>query len=282
MPGEYLKLMRLDRPIGIYLLLWPTLWALWIAADGHPDPWRVAVFVAGVVLMRAAGCVVNDYADRAIDPHVTRTRDRPLAAGRVSPRAALVLFVLLCIAALMLVSTQNALTVALAVPAALLAASYPYTKRFFPMPQAYLGLAFAWSVPMAFAAETGRVPPLAGLLMLAVVLWTVAYDTLYAMVDRVDDVKLGVHSSAILFGRADRPAVALLHAAALLLLAYVGARAGRGMWFYAGLGVAAGLAVYQQVLIRHREPARCFTAFLNNHPFGAAICAGLIADYWAN
>ncbi|MGH8453028.1 MAG: 4-hydroxybenzoate octaprenyltransferase, partial [Nevskiales bacterium] len=212
---QYALLMRLDKPVGIGLLLWPTLWALWIAGDGHPDPKVVMVFVLGVVLMRSAGCVINDYADRDFDPHVARTRDRPIAAGRVSPREALVLFVSLCLLAFALVLTQNRLTVLLSVPAALLAASYPFMKRWTYLPQAWLGLAFSWGIPMAFTALTGQIPVVAWWLFAANVLWAIAYDTFYALVDIADDRRIGVKSSAILFGAWVRPITGLLQLAVL-------------------------------------------------------------------
>ena len=276
---EYALLMRLHRPIGILLLLWPTLWALWIAGQGRPDLKVLIVFVLGVVLMRSAGCVINDYADRDFDPHVERTRERPIAAGRVSPREALVLFVILCVAAFGLVLFMNPLTIALSAVAVLLGASYPFTKRYTHLPQLYLGVAFGWSIPMAFAAQTGAVPPLAWVLFAANVLWVIAYDTAYAMVDRDDDLRIGIKSTAILFGTYDRLMVGLSHTAALGLLVLIGAVAGRGMAYYFGLAVAAGLAAYQQRLIRERSRAGCFQAFLNNNRFGAAVFAGLLADY---
>jgi 4-hydroxybenzoate polyprenyltransferase len=276
---DYALLMRLDRPIGILLLLWPTLWGLWFAGEGRPD-WRVlAVFVVGVVLMRSAGCVINDYADRGFDPHVARTRERPLAAGRVSPRAALVLFVVLCLAAFALVLTLNRLTILLSFAGAFLAASYPFLKRHTHLPQFYLGVAFGWGIPMAFAAQTGAVPPLAWVLFAANVCWSVAYDTAYAMVDREDDLKVGVKSTAILFGRYDRLFIGLFHALTLGLLAAAGVLAGRGFLYYVGLVAAALLALYQQYLIRDRARDHCFKAFLDNSRFGAAVFAGLALDY---
>lgn len=278
---EYAMLMRLHRPIGILLLLWPTLWGLWFAAGGVPDLHVLAVFVAGVVLMRSAGCVINDYADRDFDPHVARTQDRPIAAGRVSPREALVLFGVLCLIAFALVLTLNRLTVALAIIAALLAAIYPFTKRVTNLPQFWLGAAFGWAIPMAFAAQTGTVPPLAWLLFAANVFWAVAYDTAYAMADRKDDLRVGVKSTAILFGSWDRAMIFLHHAAALVLLAVAGVQTGRGMFFYTGLVVAATLALYQQRLIRDRVPEQCFSAFLNNNWFGLAVFAGLAVDLMA-
>ncbi len=275
---DYAQLMRLDRPIGIYLLLWPALWALWFAGEGHPQPLNVVIFIAGVVLMRSAGCVINDYADRDFDPHVERTRNRPIATGRVSPREALRLFFVLCLAALLVALPLNGLAIALSLPAVLLAASYPFAKRYTYLPQAHLGAAFGWAVPMAFAAETNTVPPLAWLLFLITLLWAVAYDTFYAMVDRDDDLRIGVKSTAILFGRADRPITALLQLAALGGLVWAGCWAGWGVWYYLGVGAAAGLAGYQQWLIREREPADCFKAFLNNHWFGLAVFAGIAAN----
>jgi 4-hydroxybenzoate polyprenyltransferase len=275
---DYAQLMRLHRPVGIWLLLWPTLWALWFAAGGVPPVKLLVIFVLGTVLMRSAGCVINDYADRGFDPHVERTRDRPLAAGRVTPREALVLFAGLCLLAFALVVQLDARTVLLSVPAVLIAASYPFAKRFHSMPQAHLGLAFSWGIPMAFAAVGGPVPwGQCVLLMLANVAWVIAYDTFYAMVDRADDLKVGVKSSAILFGRHDRIATQLLQVAALLALAAAGAD--RGPWYFGGLAVALALAEYQQWLIRDSDPARCFRAFLNNTWFGAAVFAGLAADF---
>jgi 4-hydroxybenzoate polyprenyltransferase len=267
--------MRLDRPIGIFLLLWPALWALWLAADGFPDPGVVLVFIVGVILMRSAGCVINDFADRDFDPHVRRTASRPIAAGRVNPQEALTLFVLLCLLAFGLVLFLNPLTILLSFVGALLAASYPFMKRYTHLPQFYLGLAFGWAVPMAFAAERNHVPVLAWLLLLVVLLWAVAYDTMYAMVDREDDLRIGVRSTAILLGKRDRLFIAGMQVSVILLLALVGVQASLGACYYLGVAVAAGLAVYQQYLIRNRDPAGCFQAFLNNNWFGAAIFAGL-------
>lgn len=274
---EYALLMRLDKPVGIGLLLWPTLWALWLAAEGPPDLLVLIVFVLGVVLMRSAGCVINDYADRGFDPHVARTRNRPIAAGRVSPREALLLFALLCLLALALVLTMNPLTIALAIPGAVLAASYPFMKRWIDLPQAYLGLAFSWGIPMAFAAQTGAVPALAGWLLLANLLWVIVYDSFYALVDIADDRRIGVKSSALLFGSAVRPITAALQAAALGCLAYVGWQSGQAAIFYLGLLAAAALALYQQWLIRDLAPAACFRAFRNNNIFGAVVFAGFVA-----
>ncbi|QKT04990.1 4-hydroxybenzoate octaprenyltransferase [Ectothiorhodospiraceae bacterium 2226] len=271
--------MRLDRPIGIYLLLWPTLWALWIAGEGRPDPWVLLVFVAGVVLMRSAGCVINDYADRNIDPHVARTRERPLATGAVNGREAQILFIVLVVTAFALVLTLNRLTILLSVGGLVLAAVYPFMKRYTHLPQVVLGMAFAWAVPMAYAAQTGAVAQEAWLLYLATVAWTVAYDTAYAMVDRADDARIGVKSTALLFGDMDRVAIGVLHAFALLTLAVVGLRVELGGYYYAGLAVAGALAVYQQFLIHQRQPKGCFAAFLNNHWLGLAVFAGLVLDY---
>jgi 4-hydroxybenzoate polyprenyltransferase len=276
---DYARLMRLDRPIGILLLLWPVLWALWIAGQGRPSLPVLFVFVSGVVLMRSAGCVINDYADREFDPQVERTRNRPLAAGRVSPRAALALFVVLALSAFALVLCMNRLTILLSFVGAALAASYPFMKRWTHLPQFYLGAAFGWGVPMAFAAQTGGVPADAWILFGATLCWAVAYDTAYAMVDREDDIRIGVKSTAILFGRADRLMIALFHALTLALLAWSGARAGLGLTYYMGLLLAAGLAGWQQWLMRTRSRDGCFHAFLNNNRFGAAVFAGLALDY---
>ena len=278
---EYARLMRLDRPIGILLLLWPTLWAMWIAGQGRPDPLVLAVFVAGVVLMRSAGCVINDFADRHFDPHVARTRDRPIAAGRVSPREALILFAVLCLLAFGLVLLMNRLTILLSFVAVVLAVVYPFTKRITHLPQVVLGAAFGWAIPMAFAAQTGELPRIAWLLFVVNILWSVAYDTLYAMVDREDDLKIGVKSTAILFGEADRLVVGVLQLLVLLGLSLVGSLAGLGDFYAIGLLVAALLALYQQYLIRERDPRRCFEAFLNNNWFGAAVFAGIALDYLA-
>lgn len=277
---DYARLMRLDRPIGILLLLWPVLWALWIASAGKPALPVFVVFVAGVVLMRSAGCVINDYADRKFDPQVERTRDRPLAAGRVSSSEALVLFAMLALGAFALVLLMNRLTILLSFVGAALAASYPFMKRWTQLPQFYLGAAFGWGVPMAFAAQAGGVPADAWILFGATLCWAVAYDTAYAMVDRDDDIRIGVKSTAILFGRADRPMIALFHALTLLLLVWAGARAGLGLTYYMGLLLAAGLAGWQQWLMRTRSRDGCFRAFLNNNRFGAVIFAGLALDFY--
>jgi len=271
----YAQLTRLNRPIGIFLLLWPALWGLWFAARGWPDTKVLLVFILGVVLMRSAGCVINDYADRDFDPHVARTRSRPIAAGRVSPREALALFAALGLVAFLLVLLLNPLTIGLSFVGAFLATSYPFLKRVTHLPQFYLGAAFGWAIPMAYAAQTGAVPDIAWILFAANVFWSVAYDTAYAMVDRDDDRRIGVKSAAILFGRYDRLMIGLCHLAALALLAVAGGRAHLQAIYFAGLVVAAMLALHQQWLMRRREPAQCFRAFLGNNWFGAAVFAGL-------
>lgn len=276
---EYALLMRLDRPIGILLLLWPTLWALWVASRGHPDGLVLGIFVAGVVLMRSAGCVINDYADRDLDPLVTRTRDRPLAAKRIATTEALTLFAILCVAAFVLVWQLNRLTILLSFVGVLLAATYPFVKRYTHLPQVYLGAAFGWSIPMAFAAQTGSVPTVAWIMFMANIFWVVAYDTAYAMVDKKDDVRAGIKSTAILFGRWDRFMIALAHFSCLALLAVTGRIVGVGFGLYLALIAAAGLAAYQQKLLYSREPELCFKAFLNNSWFGAVIFAGLVLNY---
>ncbi|WP_137719524.1 4-hydroxybenzoate octaprenyltransferase [Methylobacillus flagellatus] len=279
--NAYLRLMRLDKPIGILLLLWPTLWALWIAAQGKPELNMLGVFVLGTVLMRSAGCVMNDIADRNFDAHVQRTRLRPLAAKQVSVREALLLTLLLVALAFALVLQLNALTVALSFPALFLAASYPLTKRFLAIPQAYLGIAFGFGIPMAFAAQTGEVPAIAWWMLLANVCWAIAYDTEYAMVDREDDLKIGIRSSAICFGRYDVLAIMVCYALTLLLLAYVGRQSGLGWPYALGLLAAGAIAVYHYWLIRQREPSACFRAFLHNNWLGAVIFAGVVLSYVA-
>ncbi|MEY2680208.1 MAG: hypothetical protein RL661_439 [Pseudomonadota bacterium] len=276
----YWRLMRFDKPIGIFLLLWPGLWALWIAGQGHPDAHVVIVIVLGTILMRAAGCVINDYADRDFDPHVKRTRLRPIAAGEIEPCEGLWLFVGLCLTAFALVLQLNPLTIALSVPGAFLAGTYPFTKRFTQLPQAYLGIAFGWAVPMSFAAQTGGVSWIAWEIYAATVLWALIYDTMYAMVDRDDDLKIGVKSTAILFGRHDRLILGLLQVAMLAILLAVGRQANLGPWYVAGWLGGAILFGYQQWLIRDREKPACFRAFLNNHWFGALLFAGIALDYW--
>ena len=276
---QYALLMRLHRPIGIYLLLWSTLWAVWLAGNGHPSVFITLIFIAGVVLMRSAGCVINDYADRDFDPHVQRTRDRPLATGRVSAKEALGLFIVLCLLAFGLVLQLNDLTIQLSVIALLLAAMYPFTKRYTYLPQLFLGAAYSWSIPMAFAAQLNEIPNIAWWLFTANLLWTVAYDTMYAMVDKQDDLKIGVKSTAILFGNADKLIIALLQLAVFILLIMVGIQENLGYIYFIGLAIASLFVFYQHWLIRHREPARCFRAFLNNHWLGATIFIGIVADY---
>jgi len=275
---EYALLMRLDRPIGILLLLWPTLWGLWVASHGKPDLLVLFVFVTGVVLMRSAGCVINDYADRDFDPYVERTRHRPLAAKRISTGEALALFVVLCLLAFVLVLQLNRLTILLSFVGAFLA-SYPFVKRYTHLPQVYLGATFGWSIPMAFAAHTGEVPAVAWVMFAANLFWVVAYDTAYAMVDREDDIKVGVKSTAILFGQWDRHMIALAHLLSLILLVAAGRMAELGAFFYVALIGAAGLAVYEQKLIHRRDAKMCFRAFLNNNWFGVTIFAGLVLNY---
>ena len=277
--SEYGKLMRLDKPIGILLLMWPTLWALWVAGAGRPALGVVAIFVVGTVLMRSAGCVINDYADRDFDGHVERTRHRPLAARRVTPKEALALAAGLALLSFLLVLPLNALTIALSVPAVFLAGSYPFTKRFLAIPQAYLGIAFGFGIPMAFAALQGEVPMVAWVMLLGNVFWAVAYDTEYAMVDRPDDLKIGIKTSAITFGRFDVAAVMICYGLTLALLGWVGLTTGGGLFFMAGLAVAAGIMVYHYTLIRERDRPKCFKAFLHNNWVGAAIFAGWVVDY---
>jgi len=276
---QYWQLARFDKPIGILLLLWPALWALWIASHGKPDGLVFTVICAGVVVMRAAGCVINDYADREFDPHVERTKQRPLAAGKVSPKEALILFALLCAVAFGLVLLLNLYTILLSFVAAFLAGSYPFMKRYTQLPQAYLGIAFGFAVPMAFSAQTNSIPALAWLLYLVTILWALVYDTMYAMVDKEDDLKIGVKSTAILFGQYDRQIIGLLQFAILVLLVIIGKTQGLGIFYHIGLMVAAGLSVYQQKLIFQRDKTLCFSAFLNNHWFGMAVFLGLFLDY---
>ena len=276
---EYALLMRLHRPIGIYLLLWPTLWALWLAGHGQPAQGIVLVFALGVVLTRSAGCVINDIADRDFDPHVARTRDRPLAAGRVSLSEAWGVALTLGLLAFLLVLTQNWLTIQLSLIGLGLAVSYPLMKRWHPLPQVHLGAAFGWGIPMAYAAVTDSLPLLAWLLFAANILWSTIYDTQYAMVDRADDLKIGVKSTAILFGSRDRHIIGALQIALLALLIVIGLLSGRGNIYYLGLFIAAWLALYQQYLIRAREPHSCFQAFLNNNAFGMVVFCGLVIDY---
>jgi 4-hydroxybenzoate polyprenyltransferase len=277
--GRYWALVRGDRPIGWLLLLWPTWWALWLAAEGTPPLHLLAIFSAGVWLMRSAGCIINDYADRWLDPHVERTRDRPLATGAVQPREALLLFAALALVAFGLVLLTNRLTVYLSFAGIALAASYPYLKRYTWFPQVYLGIAFGWAIPMAFAAVTGSVPVVAWLAFLANVLWATAYDTWYAMVDREDDLRLGARSTAILFGDADLVAQGVLYASFLGTLLLLGDRVGLGTPYLVGVAAAAALIGWQFLVARRRDRAGCFAAFLNNHWVGMAVFLGIAADY---
>ena len=277
--SRYWRLMRLHRPIGIWLLLWPTLWALWIASAGRPDPKVFAILVLGTIVVRSAGCVINDFIDRKIDPHVARTADRPLATGEVAPVEALLLFAALMLIALGLVLTLNPLTITFAVGGAVITVIYPFTKRYLSTPQFVLGVAFSWGVPMAFAAMLNDVPRVGWLLFLATVIWVVVYDTLYAMTDRPDDERIGVRSTAILFGELDRAFIAGLQALLLASLVLVGRSADLGAWYYGGLAAAALFCVYQLYLIKERDIVQSFRAFLNNAWFGGAVFAGILLDY---
>ncbi|MBU1426408.1 MAG: 4-hydroxybenzoate octaprenyltransferase [Gammaproteobacteria bacterium] len=275
----YIQLTRLHRPIGILLLLWPTLWGVWIAGNGHPSWLIVFIFTLGTALMRSAGCAVNDYADRHIDKHVKRTCDRPLTSGKISEREALWVAVALALISFALILPLNPLTWVMSFPALFLAVSYPFTKRFFAIPQAYLGIAFGFGIPMAFAATLGHVPPVAWILMSANVFWAIAYDTEYAMVDRDDDIHLDIHSSALLFGKFDVAAVMACYTVTLLLLAVAGLMAGLGIVYFTGLVVAEGIALYHYRLIKDRSREKCFKAFLHNNWFGAAVFVGVVGDY---
>ncbi len=277
--ADYARLVRLDRPIGIWLLMWPALWGLWIAGAGHPDEHVFVVFLLGVLLTRSAGCALNDYADRDLDPHVRRTATRPLATGRVAPAEALLIWAMLSLLALALVLTLDRRTLWYAAGGAGLMLVYPFLKRFFPLPQVWLGAAFAWSIPMAFVAQTGAAPRLAWLLFVAALLWTTVYDTIYAMVDRDEDRKLGVKSTAILFGDADRWVIAAMQGMVLYALWLAGQQARLGRWFTLGLIVGACLFAHQQWLIRARERDACFRAFLANNWFGLVIFVAVALDY---
>ncbi len=277
---EYGILARLDRPIGTWLLLWPVLWALWVAGNGRPSQRLLIIFTIGVIVMRAAGCIINDLADRNIDPHVKRTRERPLAARRVSPQEAIVLFIALGLVAVWLVTRLDPLTMKLAIVGAVLTITYPFCKRFFALPQLYLGVSFGgWGVPMAFSAQLHTLPRIAWMLFIAAVIWAVVYDTIYAMVDREDDLKLGLKSTAILFADVDRAMIGILQILMIFALAVAGRDMHFGRWYYAGLTAAALLFAYQQWLIREREPAACLRAFLNNNYVGMAIFIGLALQY---
>jgi 4-hydroxybenzoate polyprenyltransferase len=275
----YLRLVRADKPIGILLLLWPTLWALWMAAGGKPNPLYVVIFVAGTALMRSAGCAINDYADRDFDLHVKRTAERPLTSGRIRAWEAVMIAAVLAIVSFFLILPLNALTKELSVVAVLVAGTYPYFKRFFAIPQAYLGIAFGFGIPMSFAAVQGQVPAVAWWLLVANIFWAVAYDTEYAMVDRDDDLKIGIKTSAITFGRFDVAAVMLCYGAALAIDLICGWQLGLRWWFVGGMAVAAGMAIYHYFLIRDRDRMRCFAAFRHNNWLGAAVFAGVALDY---
>lgn len=278
----YAKLARIDRPIGSFLLLWPTLWALWIAAEGRPSLHLAGVFIAGVFLTRSAGCVVNDYADRNLDLHVARTQDRPLTTGRVSGMEAYYLVLFLLTIALGLVLTTNRLTVLLSFVALPLAGIYPFMKRYTYMPQFFMGLAFSWGIPMAFAAQTHSVPRIAWLLFIANILYAMVYDTIYAMVDREHDIRIGIKSAAILFADADRHIIGIMQVMMLTVLAMTGRQAGLGSYYNAALGIVILLIVYHQYLIRDRRPENCFRAFLHNNWIGAIVFAGIVLDYTTN
>jgi 4-hydroxybenzoate polyprenyltransferase len=280
--NRWLRLMRLDRPIGTYLLLWPTLWALWFASQGHPTLSNLLIFTLGVVVMRAAGCVINDYADRHVDGSVERTKNRPIPSGEVSAKAALRLFFGLMVVALGLVLLTNTLTITLAFGGAAVAALYPFLKRFTHLPQLGLGIAWAWSTPMAFAAETNGLAIELWVVFTAIVFWTIAFDTYYAMVDRNDDLQVGIKSTAILFGKYDLLIIGLLQLAVLVLLVWAGWLFDRGIIYFAGLAVAAGYFINQHIISRGRDRDACFTAFLSNHRVGMIIFIGLAADYLIN
>ena len=277
---DFVDLTRLNRPIGTYLVLWPTLWALWFAAGGLPDIKVLLIFVAGVVLMRSAGCVINDFADRKVDGYVRRTCNRPLATGKVTAKEALVLFAVLILISFILTLFTNLLTLLLAPVALLLAASYPFMKRYTHFPQVVLGAAFSWAIPMAFAAQSNALPSALWLVFLANLVWTVGYDTAYAMEDREDDLKIGVKSTAVLFGRFDRFAIGVLQLTTLVLLALAGMAFERGVIFFLGLIVMAGFFIWQQWLIRNRQRGPCLQAFLNNHYAGMVLFILLVTDYW--
>lgn len=276
---DFIELARLHRPIGIWLLLWPVLWAIWIAGASHPTPRILVVFVLGTIAMRSAGCVINDLADRDFDPFVKRTRDRPVASRRIAPTEALVWFLALISVALMLVLQLDPLTIRMSVVGAVLAVTYPLFKRFFPLPQFYLGVAFSWGVPMAFNAQTGGVGRVAWIIFFAGIIWAAVYDTMYAMVDRDDDLKIGVKSSAIVFGDMDKVIIGALQVLMLFALYLVGTNMEFGYWYNLGLAGAAVFFAWQQWLIRDRKPEGCFKAFLNNHYVGLAVFIGILLEY---
>jgi 4-hydroxybenzoate polyprenyltransferase len=275
----YMQLTRLNRPIGILLLLWPTLWGVWIAGRGTPLWSVVLIFTLGTILMRSAGCAINDYADRDIDRHVKRTQNRPVTSGRISPREAILLAAALAVISFLLILPLNTLTRLMSIPAVFLAGSYPFTKRFLAIPQAYLGIAFGFGIPMAFAAQLNSVPPVAWVLLAANVFWAIAYDTEYAMVDRDDDIHLGIHSSALFFGKYDVAAVMGCYAFTLSLLTFAGQLAHLGILYYAGLFTAGVISLYHYTLIRNKNRDACFKAFLHNNWFGASVFAGIVLDY---
>jgi len=276
----YAALTRLNKPIGIYLLLWPVLWALWLSSNGRPDPHVFIVFILGTILTRSAGCAINDFADRNFDGHVKRTKGRPLVTGAVDPLEAIAICGGLGLVALGLALTLNQITQVLTLVGGVLVVTYPFLKRFFPLPQVYLGIAFTWSVPMAFAAQTGEFPQrMAWVMFMAGLLWTVAYDTMYAMVDRDDDKKLGLRSSAIMFGDADRFIIGIMQLMTLLAMWLIGKEMELGLWYRLGIASAAMFALYQQLLIRQRKPEDCFHAFLNNNYFGMSIFIGIALEY---
>ncbi len=275
----YLALTRLNRPIGIYLLLWPTWWALWLAGEGRPDLLLLGIFTLGVIVMRSAGCAINDYADRHIDGHVARTRNRPLAAGLIRPSEAVGVFVALSLIGLVLVLQLNKTTILLSIVALILAFTYPFGKRFHHLPQVQLGMAFGWAIPMAFAAQTGSVPLIGWVLFVANIFWTLAYDTLYAMADREDDLKIGVKSSAILFGRFDLPIVSLMYVLVLGLLSLIGVMSAFGIGYYVLLALAGVSAVWILYNARDRDPQHCFQGFLRNNVFGALVMLAFVVAY---
>ncbi len=279
---NYAKLMRLDKPVGIWLLLWPTLWALWLAGEGTPDEGVFVIFVAGVLIMRSAGCILNDYADRKIDPYVERTRTRPIASGAVAPLEALTLFAALGLIAIGLATLLNRQAQWLAIVGAALTVIYPFVKRYISVPQFVLGAAFGWAVPMAFAAETGETPELAWLIFGTAMIWAVIYDTFYSMVDREDDRKVGVKSTAILFGDVDLFVIAGLQLLMLFALILIGSRAALGIWYYGAVVFAAGLMAYHLWLARTRQPTACFSAFLHNHYIGMVVFIGIVLHYTFN
>jgi 4-hydroxybenzoate polyprenyltransferase len=276
---NYVQLMRLDKPIGILLLLWPMLWGLWFAAQGLPDWHILVIFIFGTILMRSAGCVINDFADRKIDPHVERTRNRPMAAGRISTKEALSLAIGLSFLAFLLILPLNQLTILLSVPALFLAGTYPFTKRFFAMPQAYLGIAFSFGIPMAFAAQTDSLPSITWILMLANLFWVIAYDTAYAMVDKPDDLKIGIKTSAITFGRFDVLGVMICHACFITIMLIIGQLQQMNLPYYVGLTIATGLITYQYTLIRNHDRTLCFKAFLHNNWVGMMVFLGIALDF---